>query len=94
MLRGKKHIQEMSAETADPSATLGDDKGEGDIYVESSSGLKVMKILGPTTTFSFTTTVSFVIPSEAEGSAVSTDPSWICFRSERRAYLPAKLAGR
>jgi hypothetical protein len=41
---------------------------------------KVLKnALGLVTTLHTKATPSFVIPSEAEGSAVSADPSWICF---------------
>jgi hypothetical protein len=39
---------------------------------------------GPAATFYATVTLSFVIPSKAEGSAVSSDLSWKCFSTERR----------
>jgi hypothetical protein len=42
----------------------------------------------PETTFHKTVALSFVIPSEAEGSAVLRDPSWICFLTERQRRVP------
>jgi hypothetical protein len=42
---------------------------------------KVFKsVFGLVTTLHTKAALSFVIPSEAEGSAVSADSSWICFR--------------
>jgi hypothetical protein len=41
------------------------------------------KSLRPATTLYRTVALSFVIPSEAEGSAVSADLSWTCFSTER-----------
>jgi hypothetical protein len=50
-----------------------DDKGKGELPWKVVSGL------GPATTLYGAVALSFVIPSEAEGSAVSTDLSWKCF---------------
>src|ERR1700733_11848541 len=77
----RKHIQEESAETADPSASLGMTKERAAfVWRVVTKPKTLLNTLALATTFHRTTTLSFVIPSEAEGSAVSADPSWICFR--------------
>ena len=48
-----------------------DDKGKGDLsMVAAAEGEGGFIVFGPATTFHITTALSFVIPSEAEGSAV------------------------
>jgi len=57
--------------TADPSASLGMTKERGDLSIDSSFWTEgVFHHLVWATTFHVTTNLPFVIPSEAEGSAV------------------------
>jgi hypothetical protein len=76
--RSKKTFPGKVRRTADPSAALGMTKGTvvaGQralfITLGGPATTNIMKnALGPSTTFHITTTLSFVIPSAAEGSAV------------------------
>jgi hypothetical protein len=76
LLNVEKHFHERSAETADPSAPLGMTKGRADPLWKIgrwTNGVSSEAALNGSTT------LPFVIPSGAEGSAVSADLSWKCF---------------